>query len=137
MGDRCRIEITMLERDREKFTSEMCKAAGSHWEPDDLFDEIDTVDGVTSCICYEANYGWYDQLQKVAASGCVFEGQHFEGGDYGAYCFNSFDGAISYCMLHTDTKVVPVDGDNGDYERFDTAEKLVTEYFRENNNDRQ
>jgi len=36
---------------------------------------------------YEASYGWYDELQKLAKAGLTFYGDHSEGGDYGSCTF--------------------------------------------------
>jgi len=80
MGDRCWLQVTVHRNHVDAF-----------WEAvgDEPKYNNPTMDewGNSTYEVEEANYGWYDQLDAAAAAGCIFEGQHGPGGEYGPAAF--------------------------------------------------
>jgi hypothetical protein len=133
MGDRCWLQITILEKDRKKFEEELLKQMGPSWQGWDLFDDVYTDDksGVTNASISEANNAWCDELDEVASKGVIFEGTHGEGGSYGASDFVSNGSEMYYCPTHEALgRVISAEGDRSDYDKFLVAEAEVQDHFK-------
>ena len=74
MGDRCWLQVEVLDADAEKFA----KIFGGETE-DYLGPEPTTID--------EVNYAGWTELQQAGAAGLTFLGEHGSGGDYGPEIF--------------------------------------------------
>ena len=135
MSDTCYFEMTVLKKDVEKINKIMfgnCK--GCPWG-----EENENDDGTISLIEYEANYGYYDQLLKLAEEGIVFEGSHGAGGGYGESVFACCNGKQVEASAIEGAPVAHVHKDGNidagvracieDY--YQTLE-AVNEYFKEN-----
>jgi hypothetical protein len=86
MGDRCYLQMYVAKSDIEKMRPIL------DWiEPSDLNDQ-GVPTGSVEIIDYEANYGLYDELEKMAGDEITFQGGHGEGGEYGPEVFVSFKG---------------------------------------------
>jgi hypothetical protein len=79
MGDRCYVEITVRECDRDE------------WESLGYDEEGDDTEGALNLADTERNYGVSDSLDL--AEGCPMFGYHSEGGEYPAMLF-AYDGEI-------------------------------------------
>ena len=80
MGDTCWFEMTVAKKDVEKVNEAMFNGDPDYW------DEVDN-NGTVTLISYEANYGYCDELDRLAETGIVFEGSHGSGGEYEAGLF--------------------------------------------------
>jgi hypothetical protein len=92
MGDRCYLEMTIAAIDLTKFRKIVGEA--NH--------KIEN--GIASITDEEANYAWYDELNKLAKENIPFYGWNGEGGDYGEGSFCGVGG-----------KYYGVDSRNGEY----------------------
>lgn len=101
MGDTCYINISILKKDQDTF--------GEIFEedPEEWYDDVDLESDLhISVTGYEADYAWYEELEKAADRGMVFFGHHGAGGNYGAGAFVSIDGQCDY--IHVDEQGHPV-----------------------------
>ncbi len=132
MGDRCWLSIEVKEGDLTKFEAEFLKLKNDSWQNHALFCEYNTVDGVTTCIEEEANYGYYSELESIAKTGVLFRGYHTSGGDYGEMSLASDGENIHYCYVSDGLELVPANG-SGDkeYQMYLAAEIKVEKYFKE------
>jgi hypothetical protein len=58
------------------------------------FRENDEDSGLVDLVDEEANYGNYEEMQKIASEGIVFTAQHGAGGDYGPCAYVGIDGEL-------------------------------------------
>ena len=85
MSDRCRLEITMLESDREDFELIF---NGEKPEVPQIWDESEIHGGIFTGVIYEANYACYTELEWVASRSFIkFLGHHTSGDTYDAMNF--------------------------------------------------
>ena len=100
MGDRCWLQVTV----HRNHVDEFWKAVDD--DPKYAESEEDEWGNMRYQID-EANYGWSDQLDAAAAQGCVFEGDHGAGGEYGPHSFASQGDGLCHCV-ETDHDMTPV-----------------------------
>ena len=107
MGDRCYLEVTMAEKDRERFERLVIKDKPS-WGPN-FWNESWVEDDVFTGTLEEVNYGFYEELGMLAAEGCKFYGFQGAGGSYGAAKFVSVNNVVCYVQVdEQDNIVVPI-----------------------------
>ena len=112
MGDRCWLNISFARKDLEKFTEVLKNEVydGAFW------DEENGTEEEVFAIIYEANYGWYDQLQSLAKERLTFAAEHGAGSDYGPCAYACYLGEmidVSTDMDSTPTVSVSKNGING------------------------
>ena len=78
-----------------------------HW------DEMELDNKAIHLMVYEANYGWYDEMEEAALTGARFVGSHSYGGEYGPGSYAGY----GFTGVHVDTSrdgdiIVPVRGLN-------------------------
>lgn len=83
MGDSCWFQIEVKNCDVEKFKQT--------FEPLIKYpaDEENEHDGTTNFIFYEAEYGFYNELEILSTTNLQFSGNHDSGGGYGSHTFVS------------------------------------------------
>jgi hypothetical protein len=109
MGDRTYLRFGIARGDAEKFAD----VAGSRF--DELFECEITPEGTPAVVddgtlwgfMQEANYGLFDDREAWAQAGLIFEGYHYEGGDYGAALFCAIDGVHYQCEAISGGFVTP------------------------------
>lgn len=79
MSDTCSLTLQFARKNLEKF-NEVLK--NEIWN-DTFWDEDQGDEQEVMAIIYEANYGWYDQLQSLAKEGQTFTAEHGSGSEYG------------------------------------------------------
>lgn len=133
MGDRCYFQMTAAKGDVEKINEVIFNGDSDCWE-----EVIDNEEGTVTLIDYEANYGHFNQLMKLAEAGIVFEGFHHSGGEYDGCEFACYDGKYAAVNAVEGGPIVLVGRSGVDktglkhvkeyYATYDFVEK----YFREN-----
>jgi hypothetical protein len=126
MGDRCYLEMSVAEVDLPKLK----KIVGDV----NLYDD-GKEKGIANIVEDEVNYGWVDELQKLAERCVAFYGWHGEGNDYGSSSFCGLGGKIYWMRTSHGEDVTEFD--NGRpvddsvriarlfYEAWDAAERMV------------
>ena len=110
MSDTCYLHITFPRKDLPKF-NEVLKDElydGVFWD-EDIGDEYQV-----DAIIYEANYGWYDQIQALARAGLTFSAYHAAGSEYGPCVYACYKGELVMCSADWDgNPVVPIPPSGG------------------------
>ena len=108
MSDTCSLSINYRARDQKVF------------DENDFLDEYaDAMDDdhpvIRARYFEEVNYAGYRELEKIAAAGVEFYGEHGNGGDYGAMEFVTHRGDILYhAMGKNGERIVTVQYDLDD-----------------------
>lgn len=120
MGDRCYLSIAIRKQDQEAF-GVILECGKEDW-----YDEVSVEgDKYMEVVCYEANYGWHDEIDAAADQGLVFQGHHGSGGQYGPGCFAGIDGDYSYISVDEEGYAVvrvSEDGEINGNQYFDAME---------------
>ncbi|MBW1930271.1 MAG: hypothetical protein JRJ13_14105 [Deltaproteobacteria bacterium] len=98
MSDTCYLHITFPRKDLPKF-NEVLKDElydGVFWD-EEMGDEHQV-----DAIIYEANYGWYDQVQALARAGLTFSVSHGAGAEYGPCVYACYKGELVMCSADWD-----------------------------------
>jgi hypothetical protein len=82
-----------------------CKAVECDYE---YLNDEDPNSAVAELAVEEANYAWCSELQKAAAEGIRFTGNHSEGGEYSAEEFTTHMRNVRYLTTDRGDPVVPV-----------------------------
>ena len=95
MSDTCGFEIEFRREDLPKFTKVLDKHVyeGQWWDED----RSEPDDKMIVAVVYEANYGWYDELQSLAAENLSFTARHGDGGEYGPCVYACYEGDMVEC----------------------------------------
>jgi len=95
MSDTCWFEIEFRREDLPKFTKVLEKYVwdGCWWDEDQSEPEDKTI----VAVVYDANYGWYDELQSLAAEDLSFTVRHDSGGAYGPCVYACYKGDMVEC----------------------------------------
>jgi hypothetical protein len=83
MGDRCYLEMTIAHVDLPALKMIVGDV--------NLYDDEKEKE-IASVVEDEVNYGWVDELSKLAKKGIAFYGWHGEGNDYGSSSFCGLGG---------------------------------------------
>lgn len=93
--DQTRFEITFSRDDLEKFNEILAEhMEGGTWWNDLLTDEPGAP---ITAVRHQANYGWHDELKKLAEAKLPFIAFHDSGTDYGACTYASYGGEMAEC----------------------------------------
>ena len=89
MGDRCYLEVYVATVHVERFSQivfgeSAIKAGFEHF------------DGAMLTVDDQADWGLYDELLEAAEAGCIFEGNHGAGSNYGGAMFAAYGGKVAY-----------------------------------------
>jgi len=93
MSDTCYLQISFPRKDLPKF-NEVLK--------DELYDGVFWDDDVgneyqVDAIIYEANYGWYKEIEALAKAGLTFSVSHGAGAEYGPCVYACYKGEMVVC----------------------------------------
>ena len=99
MGDRCYMQITLHQRDMDRFAAILSTPPGEPWWDEEI-DE--PAAGLVRVALNEANYALYDEREEAARVGVPFLGWHGDGGDYGGYAFASLRGVQREAPINRD-----------------------------------
>jgi len=104
MGDSTWLNISLAEKDLEKFDKVLINEMweGTWW------DEAEIDDGVIFAQIYEANYGWFTQLENLAEANLTFHGSSGSGGSYGAGIFACHEGNLMEVLADHDSQPVVI-----------------------------
>lgn len=120
MGDRCWLNITFPRVDLPKFNEVL---ADRMWKGQ-FWDEEDGDDSKVNAIIYEANYGWYDEVQALAEAGLTFTVSHGAGGEYGPCVYACYEGDLVGCSADWEgNPVAPVYKDGVDRKALEACMK--------------
>ena len=118
MGDRCHLEVTFRQEDRDQFLEFM-----GGWKKR-FDDEFEDEPGVITAAAWEANYACHCQLETLATHGVPFYGQHSAGGTYPEGVFASAGGAFVACDAFDGVPAVSICEDGTpDSDRLATARR--------------
>ena len=102
MSDTCWLMTEFREEDLPKF-NEVLEYEHEFWDEADLDEEK------IQATIYEANYGCYDEIKKLAEAGLTFTVSHRAGGEYGPCVYACYKGDLVECSADWDgTPVVTV-----------------------------
>jgi len=99
MGDRCYMQITLRQRDMDRFAAILNTPPGEPWWDEEI-DEPGK--GVVRVALQDVNHGLHDARQEAARAGIPFMGWHGEGGDYGGCEFASLHGVQREAPINRD-----------------------------------
>jgi len=89
-----------------------------------FWDEENGDDGQVNAIIYEANYGWYVEIQALAKAGLTFTVSHGAGGTYGPCVYACYKGDLVSCSADWDgNPVAPVGKDGVDEKALEACMK--------------
>ncbi len=111
MGDRCWLQMSFPRKDLPRFNEilENHVWEGCFWDEDSGDDEE------VNAIIYEANYGWYDEIQALAKAGLSFTVSHGAGGEYGPCVYACYEGELVGCSADWEgNPVAPIHKDGVD-----------------------
>ena len=98
MGDRTWVNIQFMEKDLEKFNKVLINEI---WGDDKVWwDDVEISDGIVFAQLWDANYGWYEQIETLANAGLTFDGGSGPGDNYSPEAFASYKG--NYMSVITD-----------------------------------
>ena len=102
MSDTCWLNIEFRKEDLPKF-NEVLEYENEFWDEAQLDEEE------IRATVYEANYGWYNEIQDLAKAGLTFTVSHGAGGEYGPCVYACYKGDLAGCSADWGgTPVVPV-----------------------------
>jgi len=102
MSDTCWLNMTFRKEDLPKF-----KTVLQHRMYDGKFwDEEDADEDEIEATVYEANYGWYDEIESLAKEGLTFTVSHGNGGTYGPCNYACYEGDLVECNANLEENPV-------------------------------
>lgn len=140
MGDRTWCQISSRSGDLTKLTKVLhgLNDEPTEQEADELWDELDDQeDGTTFVQEYEVDWGWFDEVNRAAKEGLIFEGSHGPGGEYGPKEFVCMGGRAYWMESDGHGRVLiqvkspgrPIKGQLAQAKAFYRARKGVQKYL--------
>ena len=110
MSDRCWLSIEFRKEALPKF-NEILEYENEFW------DEAEMDEETIQATIYEANYGWYNEIQALAKAGLTFTVSHGAGGEYGPCVYACHKGDLVECSADWDENPVVAVTEGGVNER--------------------
>jgi len=121
MSDTCWFNISFPRADLPKFN----KVLEDQMWRGQFRDEDNGDDGEVNAIIYEANYGWYEEIQRLAKAGLTFTVSHGAGGEYGPCVYACYQGDLVACSADwVGNPIVPVGKDGVDEKALEACMKF-------------
>ena len=111
MSDTCYLGMSFRKEDLPKFETVLQRRMydGKFW------DEEDSDEKEMNVTIYEANYGWYDEINDMAAEGLTFRAFHESGSAYGPCNYACYKGDLEECNADFDgTPIINVTKEGAD-----------------------
>ena len=113
MSDTCWLNMTFPRKDLPAFNKVLKDQIWDNGHETAFWDEDNGDDSLVDAIIYEANYGWYDEIQALAKAGLSFLVGHGAGGEYGPCAYACYQGDLAECSTDYDGNPVAVVNSDG------------------------